>query len=350
MRMKSFISKGRTLLLVVCVLLVLPLCAQRGVESFTIVEYNVENLFDTVHAEGKRDAEFTPQGRLHWDTRRYRRKLTAIARAIVAAAEKDVPALVALCEVENDTVLRDLTQRTRLAALGYTYIGTDGPDLRGINVALLYQPLRFRPVSVDTFRVDFGEGVRPSRDLLHVAGQIVGGDTLDIIVCHAPSRMGGRRQTEPQRIRLATQIRHVADSLLAIRQRPALIVTGDFNDELADRPLRRVLGARPADKQFHPTCLYDVCCNKKPNTVVHGSYKFRHRWQHIDHVLLSGSLFLGLHALEASPDCAEILAPGFLLERDGERGFRPRRTFLGTSYHGGTSDHLPTVIRLRLSR
>ena len=33
---------------------------------FTFVEYNVENLFDTVHDEGKQDTEFLPSSPRHW--------------------------------------------------------------------------------------------------------------------------------------------------------------------------------------------------------------------------------------------------------------------------------------------
>ena len=53
--------------------------------------------------------------------------------------EMDTPALVALCEVENDSVLRDLTRYSVLREAGYRYVITHSPDERGINVALLYQ-------------------------------------------------------------------------------------------------------------------------------------------------------------------------------------------------------------------
>ena len=43
------------------------------------------------------------------------------------------------CEVENDTVLRDLTRRSPLKELSYRYVMTHSPDLSGIDVALLYQ-------------------------------------------------------------------------------------------------------------------------------------------------------------------------------------------------------------------
>ena len=48
--------------------------------------------------------------------------------------------LVALCEVENDSVLFDLTKRSAIRTAGYEYVMTSSPDERGIDVALMYQP------------------------------------------------------------------------------------------------------------------------------------------------------------------------------------------------------------------
>ena len=59
-----------------------------------------------------------------------------MARVITAVGEWNPPALVGLCEVENDSVLRDLTRRSPLKELSYRYVMTSSPDLRGIDVAL----------------------------------------------------------------------------------------------------------------------------------------------------------------------------------------------------------------------
>lgn len=47
---------------------------------FTFVEYNVENLFDTVHDEGKQDTEFLPSSPRHWTPRRYWQNSTTWVR------------------------------------------------------------------------------------------------------------------------------------------------------------------------------------------------------------------------------------------------------------------------------
>ena len=82
----------------------------------TFVELNCENLFDTRHDSLKNDMEFTPEGSYHWTRTRYWRKLNNLAKELVALGEKgnkewEIPDLVAMCEVENDTVMTDLTKR-----------------------------------------------------------------------------------------------------------------------------------------------------------------------------------------------------------------------------------------------
>ena len=114
---------------------------------FRVMSWNVENLFDTHHDTLKNDNEFLPDAIRHWNYTKYKKKLADIARVITAVGEWNPPALVGLCEVENDSVLRDLTQRSPLKELNYRYVMTNSPDLRGIDVALLYQRDLFKLIS-----------------------------------------------------------------------------------------------------------------------------------------------------------------------------------------------------------
>jgi hypothetical protein len=93
-----------------------------GQVSFRVMSYNVENLFDTYDDAETEDDEFLPQGARRWTLSRYRHKLNQIARVITAAGEWDTPALVGLCEVENDTTLTHLLTRTPLRRQQYRYV------------------------------------------------------------------------------------------------------------------------------------------------------------------------------------------------------------------------------------
>ena len=123
--------------------MLLPLISVHG-QRFRVATWNIENAFDTVHDEGKDDLEFLPRAERRWHSGRYWRKLRGITQTLAAM---ELPALVGFQEVENDTVLRDLTRRTALWPARYKYVITDSPDERGVDVALLYNPKVFSLLS-----------------------------------------------------------------------------------------------------------------------------------------------------------------------------------------------------------
>ena len=182
-----------------------------GARAQRIVWWNVENLFDCQHDSLKNDQEFLPQGSYHWTRRRYWKKLDDLSRTIATIAGDNAwPMAVGMCEVENDTVLRDLTRRSPLRMARYSYVHEEGPDVRGIDVAMLYDSLQFRLVGHKAVRIPSAEnGFRPTRDILHVWGLCPTlPDTLHFIIVHLPSRASSGRKGETHR-RLAVSRCHV---------------------------------------------------------------------------------------------------------------------------------------------
>lgn len=325
---------------------VVALCGFLPVQSqwnrFRVMEYNVENLFDTSHDSLHDDAEFLPHSVRKWDRRKYRAKLVALAKVIVAVGENQPPELVALCEVENDTVLRDLTRRTPLNTLGYRYVVTHSADVRGIDVALLYQPGRFRVVNHRSIRIPVGVGERPTRDILHVAGRMPTGDTLDVLVCHLPSRSSGERKTRPFRQRVAGVLKAQADSLMQVRSCPFILITGDFNDEPHSASLRQSLQAGHPEAEAAPSRLYNLMYGKTP-----GTYRYRGEWNMLDQFVVSGNLLRANARIRTGAADATVVQYPFLLETDTRYGgYKPFRTYLGPRYKGGYSDHLPVRVDL----
>lgn len=319
--------------------------------DFRLMEYNVENLFDTLHAPGRQDADFTPEGSHHWNTPRYWGKLGRLARVIAGVGGATPPDLVALAEVENDSVLSHLTRRTSLSFLGYDYIITRSADVRGINVALLYQPYRFRPVSVDTFRVPpLHPRISPTRDLLHVAGELPWGDTLDVMVCHLPSRRNGR-QAERYRNRVCRVVRQKADSLCSVRQKPSVVITGDFNAAYPEKSVKDFLGAALPDS-VNPVLdqIYVLSHTLHARQGIAGTYKYRGCWNRLDQVFVNGRLLSpdsAASGLRCSPSDCRIVDFDFLLRADpSDEGVRPYPTYRGPFYLGGYSDHLPLTLTL----
>lgn len=140
---------------------------------FTVVELNCENMFDCQHDSLKNDTEWTVDGENHWTFKRYWRKLNRTAQTIIACGGDGtdwmLPDLVALCEVENDTTMRDLTQRSLLRKARYEYVMTSSPDMRGIDVALLYSPFSFRLINSHALRIEtFAEHASDTRHTICV--------------------------------------------------------------------------------------------------------------------------------------------------------------------------------------
>lgn len=322
-------------------LLLIPAVSVPAQSRFRVMTYNVENLFDARHDTLKNDDKFLPEGERKWDSRKYWDKLQKIAKVIAAVGEEQLPDLVALCEVENDSCLTDLTQRSVLRRAGYRYVMTQSRDARGVDVALLYQPARFRPLLVENIDVHPEEiGQKPTRDILHVTGLLQSSDTLDVYVCHMPSRGGGKEETEPFRIHTASMLRTSVDVILKERKLPRVLIMGDFNDYPHDRSLSQVLKAqRPAEGKGNPSPndLYNLSYEIKP-----GTYRYQGEWNTLDHLIVTGNML---------PARGRIFMPEWLLEKDNTYGgYKPFRTYQGPRYLGGYSDHLPVFTDLFLGK
>ena len=298
----------------------------------TFVELNCENLFDYHHDEGKDDTEYLPEATRHWTKQRYWRKVNHIAQELLSCSDDGIPDLIALCEVENDSTLNDLTKRSLLRNAGYEYLMSESDDVRGIDVALLYQPATFRPICYETFIVPTVKGMRPTRDLLYVKGEARTGDTLHIVVVHAPSRYGGERLTRPYRMQVARRVTQVCDSIRDRSAQALVLVAGDFNDPATSPALKHVTG----------NCgLQLITDGVKGRHGTPGNYRHDGEWQQLDHVLLSPSLHSHLQE-------AYINDEPFLLDEDKRYGGqKPRRTIVGYRHQKGFSDHLPVVVRFR---
>lgn len=322
----------------------------------TFVELNTENLFDTHHDSLKADFDFLPEGNYHWTRTRYWRKVNALAREIIAMGDRrllaadsaadsavdspadsaspatqpqdwQLPDLVALCEVENDSVMRDLTRRSLLREAGYRYVMTSSPDERGIDVALLYNPMTFRLLHHHAIRIHRAPGMRPTRDLLYVCGQTADSDTLHIFVVHAPSRRGGEKPSRPYRLQVARQLGHAVDSVYSRQPEARIIVAGDFND----------YHDSPALDSLYRHRLLSISAHAQGHHGARGTYRYQGFWNSLDHIVCSPALQSRLR------HCAIADLP-FLLEADTRYGgVKPFRTYRGPVYHGGYSDHLPLV-------
>ena len=158
-----------------------------------IAFYNQENLFDTIHDEGKNDYDFLPTGSFQWNEMKYSHKLHNMAKVLSELCTERVKggaAFIGMSEVENQNVLKDLLAQPELANIGMEGILVEGPDRRGIDLACIYNPKLFKvkkhelipPKGYEEF-----SGGYTTRGILHVEGNLLG-EYFHFMVNHWPSR------------------------------------------------------------------------------------------------------------------------------------------------------------------
>lgn len=306
----------------------------------SVAFYNLENLFDTLHDEGKNDYDFLPSGRYAWGTRKYEAKLKNLARVLSQLSRDRVPqgpACIGVAEVENRRVLADLLAQPSLSQ--YKYVHYEGPDRRGIDCALLYDTAQFR---VHHSRLVLstpycGDTTQLTRGFLIVDGELAG-DHICLIVNHWPSR----GSASPVRVHAARQVRALTDSLFRLNPRLKLIVMGDLNDDPMDESLQ-TLGARKYPRQVKKRDFYNPWWATLEDDSI-GTLCYRGKWNLFDQILLTRPLLKARRGLRYRGH--EVFRPAYLFQHGEYEGY-PLRTHGGRKWLNGYSDHLPTIVYLR---
>lgn len=310
--------------------------------------YNAENFFDCVNDSLTNDDEFTPDGTRRWHWKRFQEKADRMAKVILAAGKWNAPVIVGLCEIENLFVLEYLVKKTAISKLNYKVIHKDSPDIRGIDVALLYRPELFKPVSYEAIAVV--DSLDPSfhtRDILQVSGIINGCDTLHVFVNHWPSRYGGIMETKAYRKLAAEKLKTAVVRINSRFRNAKIICLGDFNDNPLNESLAEVLNSKLSDNPDIPDELINLSGEWLSGEIQ--TLKNQYSWDVFDQIIVSD------HVLRGTSCCysirAEIFHSEFLLEPDVKfGGLKPRRTYVGFTFQNGFSDHLPVLLRFNLLR
>ena len=258
------------------------------------------------------------------------------------------PAIMGLCEVENETVLNDLTQQTSLNKYHYGVVHQESPDYRGIDNALIYQKKLFEVLSTDVITINFpksviGEEEYVTRDILHVVGKFNGKAKLHIFVNHFPSRYGGREQSEPKRLYVAQQLKKAIDNIFAADSKANILVMGDLNDEPDNNSVAKTLEALPELKNTKNPTL--VNCAAKLDQEGKGTYNFRGNWNMLDQIIVSSPLLNKKSKLGIGEFF--IHQEKWMMYENKKYGLTPSRTYGGPNYYGGISDHLPVYIEVK---
>lgn len=310
-----------------------------------ILFYNVENLFDIQDDPETNDNEYLPDAERKWNQQRYLTKIRHLAK-VIAAAGRDLPVIVGLTEVENDRVLDDLIHRSVLQRGDYRFIHYESRDERGIDVAMLYRQMFFRPLSSRPIPVRFPfDPDDRTRDLLYVKGEFASKDMVHFFLNHWPSRREGVLETEPKRLEAARILKASVDGIFDEDPRAKIIIMGDFNDPPDSESISKVLGARGPNisegDRLH-NLAYQAFLQRL------GTINHKGKWLLYDQFIVSPNMLEstgGVHLLKRG---FKILKRKWMLFTDPRyRDKKPDKTYSGTEYHGGYSDHLPIFMVLQ---
>ena len=314
-------------------------------QTVRVVFWNVENLYDTYDDTTRLDNEFTPSGIMRWNYTRFHNKINHVAKTLIAVGQWEPPGIIGLCEVENRYVMNKLIYDSPLKSYGYRMIHHESPDLRGIDVALLYRPSVFIVLRSKPFKITFPfDTAAQTREILFVEGVVLHADTLNLLINHWPSRRGGYAESQPRRDFVANVLRSVADSLAAANKQANILIMGDFNDEPGSGSIKNILHAIHPDSMKNTNELVNLMY---PLSDREGSHRYKGIWSMLDQFIMSSNMIRPGRGLKLVRGSVNIFRGLFLLKEDLKYfGNKPFRTFNGFRYEGGFSDHLPVYLYL----
>lgn len=311
--------------------------------------YNLENLFDTIHDDGKNDYEYLPNGAMKWSAMKYVAKLKNMATVLSEMGTDKLPnigaSVIGVSEVENARVLTDLVNQPPLKERGMQFVHIEGPDLRGVDCALLYNPRFFTPEKsfLQPYVYEPKDSTNRTRGFLTIQGKMAG-DDVTFIVCHWPSRFA----TSYYRERAGMQVRQLKDSILVANPSMKVMVMGDMNDDPMDKSMAEALGAKRDMKKVRETEMF----NPWWNVLVkegRGTLMYDGKWNLFDQIVLSSNLLNPNGEKDYSTlkyFKNEIFMRNYLFQTEGKYKGNTKRTHAGGVWLDGYSDHLPVVVYL----
>lgn len=300
----------------------------RNTNEATIIFYNVENLFDTIDDPHKLDNDFLPNGRYNWNTERYNNHLTNTARLM---DNLDNILAMGICEIENREVLEDLLKVQKNKKLAIVH--HESPDRRGIDVALFYDSTRLKRIKDGVIRFTLNEKEKPTRDIMWAKFDYQQ-HPIYFLINHWPSRIGGDKKSEPNRIKAANLAAQFIDSIENIDPNASFFFMGDLNG-YPNEKATQIISSRLQPMINSLSGEYG------------GTYNYRGEWEILDHMMVSNNLF-GNTSLRVKEGSGQIISFPYLIENYKGKQL-PFRIFAGGKYLGGFSDHLPIIIKVILN-
>lgn len=332
---------------------------EKGKRNYVIGFYNLENLFDTYNDPAKNDEEFLPEGKNKWTEAKYTKKLHNMATVIrtMADANGRFHTILGVSEIENRLVLEDLVSQPEIAEANYQIVHYDGPDRRGVDVALLYKPEQFTYIDSESIPFTFeGSAIEftmnrdqqkkfRTRDILMVHGTI-DGEHFAFYVAHLPSRIGGKGGD--LRSRGGEIIYNHALGMMEKYPGIKIAVMGDMNDNPTDDSMAVYLHGKEKPEEVGKTDFFSPFLSMYRQGF--GSLAYQGEWSIYDLILVNENLLnapqggLKIRTADKKGHYGVVFRRPFMVTQKGQYKGYPFRTFSNGSFIGGYSDHFPTYI------
>ena len=317
--------------------------------AYTLMFYNLENLYDTVDDPITADDDFTPMGDRRWTRDKYQRKLSNLSEifSAVASAHNGFPVVAGVSEVENLKVLQDLVSQKRMSGAHYKCLHFESNDQRGVEVGMLYRPDKFTLMGCEPLKLNLRSGREYiGRDILSAWGAI-DGEMFAFYICHFLSRRTGVASSAGFRRAGAETARDHAAELRRMYPDITVVIMGDMNDSPSDESLAVLLKAHktifnvPEGEYFNP---FWMLADEGKGTSIHN-----HRWVLYDNIIVSNNMLPTYPALKGfrvvrldeKNHYGEIFRRNFMMRKG-----TPRRSYYGNTFDDGYSDHLPVLVKI----
>ncbi|MFC5871068.1 Endonuclease/Exonuclease/phosphatase family protein [Chryseobacterium arachidis] len=300
--------------------------------------YNVENLF-LPDPTPRHRLDPTKSGLRNWDDRKYKNKLSRIAHVFQLMKEDNgvMPFMIGLSEVSGKKVLEDLVQLKPFDS-EYWIVHYNSMDERKVDVALLYDKNKVEVIDSEAITFFFEITDRntgsydTTRDVLYSKVKYKG-EIINVFIAHLPSKRE-KDINKPKRDFILNEIR--GRILDIVREEENVILCGDFNENPDDENLVKILHDN-ADRKVLENPFQQLFSTRNYSTFHYKSGLL------FDQIILSNSFFKDSNVLHFQN--AEVFSSAKISSRDRNFEGRPFRTYAGTRYLGGYSDHFPVFVR-----
>lgn len=315
--------------------------------KLNVAWWNVENLFDHENAARPDELKNTIKSELvGWTAAVRDKKIAQIASIIDQMFNGEGPALLGLCEVENENIVQRLANSLGAPNRNYQAVGHNSPDARGIDTSFIIDTSVLEVLETDHQSVIKR---RATRDIFWCRLKVKATDAEFVAMAnHWPSRSAGQYESEPFRMLTGETHAYITSRILEDDANLPLISMGDYNDEPFNRSMQEyLLGSRdPGRVRFSKSghmlnLMWPEMFGHDPGTYLFGS-----DWNMLDHFLVSYGMLRTASNIRVDQDSVEIFRPSEMLGSSG----KPRRFSRPSAKSGvdedGYSDHFPILAKL----